>query len=109
MKKIALISTFCDTDEKIYTLINNIKKLKEVGLDTLVISPIKLPSRIIEISDFVFFTKENPVFNWPQRGFTFWQSLNTSDGWVTMHRNVADYGWAGLYQVKKNESNCVKL
>ena len=71
MKKIALISTFCDTDEKIYTLINNIKKLKEVGLDTLVISPIKLPSRIIEISDFVFFTKENPVFNWPQRGFTF--------------------------------------
>ena len=101
MKKIALISTFCDTDEKIYTLLKNIKKLKEVGLDTLVISPIKLPSRVIEISDFVFFTKENPIFNWPQRGFTFWQSVDTSDGWVTMHRNVADYGWAGLYQVKK--------
>jgi hypothetical protein len=75
--------------------------LKSLGLDTLVISPITLPSEIIEICDFVFFTKENPILNWPLRGFTFWQTHYSSEGWMTMHRNVADYGWAGLYQIKK--------
>jgi len=101
MKKIVLISSYCDTQEKINILSENIKVLKSLGLDTLVISPITLSNEIIEISDFVFFTKENPLLNWPLRGFTFWQTHYSSDGWMTMHRNVADYGWAGLYQIKK--------
>jgi len=101
MKKIVLISSYCDTQEKINILSENIKVLKSLGLDTLVISPITLPNEIIEISDFVFFTKENPLLNWPLRGFTFWQTHYSSEGWITMHRNVADYGWAGLYQIKK--------
>jgi hypothetical protein len=101
MKKIVLISSYCDTQEKINILSENIKVLKSLGLDTLVISPITLPNEIIEISDFVFFTKENPLLNWPLRGFTFWQTHYSSEGWMTMHRNVADYGWAGLYQIKK--------
>ena len=61
MKKIVLISTFCDTEEKIIVLKENILSLKQLGLDTLVISPLILPAEIIEISDFVFFTKENPI------------------------------------------------
>jgi hypothetical protein len=101
MKKIVLISSYCDTQEKINILSENIKVLKSLGLDTLVISPITLPKEIIELSDFVFFTKENPLLNWPLRGFTFWKTHYSIDGWVTMHRNVADYGWAGLYQIKK--------
>ena len=101
MKKIVLIGTYCDTQEKIDILYNNIKILKDLGLDTLVISPITLPKEIIEVSDFVFFTKENPLLNWPVRGFTFWQTHYSSEGWMTMHRNVAEYGWAGLYQIKK--------
>jgi hypothetical protein len=101
MKKIALISSYCDTDEKVYVLIEALKKLKQLGLDTFVISPIKLPSRIVELSDFVFFTKDNPVLHWPVRGFTFWKNHYSVDGFVMMHRNVADYGWAGLYQIKK--------
>lgn len=101
MKKIVLIGSYCDTQEKIDILYDNIKILKGMGLDTLVISPITLPKEIIEVSDFVFFTKENPLLNWPVRGFTFWQTHYSSEGWMTMHRNVAEYGWAGLYQVKK--------
>ena len=101
MKKIVLISSFCDTQEKIDILRENILILKNLGLDTLVISPLTLPKEIIEISDFVFFTKENPILNWPVRGFTFWQTHYSKDGWVTMHRNVGEYGWAGLYQIKK--------
>lgn len=101
MKKIVLISTYCDTTEKVQILKNNITKIKSFGLDVLVISPLTLPSEIIELSDFVFFTKENPLLVWPVRSFTFWKSVNTKEGWVKMHHNLADYGWAGLYQVKK--------
>ena len=101
MKKIVLISSYCDTEEKINILYDNIKILKGLGLDTLVISPVTLPKEIIEASDFVFFTKENPLLNWPLRGFSFWQTHYSADGLMTMHRNVAEYGWAGLYQIKK--------
>jgi hypothetical protein len=101
MKKIALISSYCDSVEKIQILKENILKVKSLGLDTFVISPITLPSEIIELSNFVFFTKENPLLVWPVRSFTFWKTIFTNDGWVTMHHNVADYGWAGLYQIKK--------
>jgi FkbM family methyltransferase len=101
MKKIALISSYCDTEDKVQILIENIRTLKNIGLDTLVISPIPLPSKVIELSDFVFFTKENPLLLWPIRSFTFWKTVYTENGWVMMHHNLADYGWAGLYQVKK--------
>ena len=40
MKKIVLISTYCDTIEKIEILKENIIKIKSFGLDVLVISPL---------------------------------------------------------------------
>lgn len=101
MKKIALISSYCDTQEKINILSENIKVLKSLGLDTLVISPITLPNEIIEISDFVFFTKENPLLVWPVRSFTFWKTIPYKDGFVKMHVNIPDYGWAALNQIKR--------
>ncbi len=101
MKKIALISSFCNTEKKIEILKENILILKNLGLDVLVISPISLPDEIRELSDFVFFTKENPLLLWPVRAFTFWKSIPTDKGFVMMHHNLADYGWAALYQVKK--------
>jgi hypothetical protein len=70
-------------------------------MDTLVISPITLSSEIIELSDFVFFTKENPLLLWPVRSFTFWKTIYTKEGWLMLHHNVADYGWAALNQVKR--------
>ena len=51
MKKIALISSYCDTEKKIEILKNNILILKKIGIDTLVISPITLTSEIIELSE----------------------------------------------------------
>lgn len=101
MRKIALVSSFCDTQEKLSLLKDNLIKLKSLGLDLLVISPLPLPTEIIEISDYTFFTKENPVLSWPERSFTFWKTVHTSDGWIMIHYNLSDYGWAGLYQVKK--------
>ena len=57
MKKIALISTFCDTEEKQNVLYENIVKLKEFGVDVMALSPnfITLPQHIISSCDYFFY------------------------------------------------------
>ena len=65
MKKIALISSFCNDKNKINVLISNIKKLKEMNFDVLLISPIQLDTEVTKYCDYYFFTKDNPVYNWP--------------------------------------------
>ena len=102
MKKIALISTFCDTEEKQNILKENIIKIKELGIDVMAISPIEIPYDITKLCDFFFYTKENPLLKWPVRAYTHWYEMGLSDGRITtLQRGLADYGWAGLYQVKK--------
>jgi hypothetical protein len=103
MKKIALISTFCNTEEKQTILLQNVKKLKEFGIDVMAISPsfIQLPSEIIEACDYFFYTKENPLLVWPERIYTHWYEFPINGRTVSLHRGLADYGWAALYQIKK--------
>lgn len=103
-KKIVLISTFCDTEKKVEVLKDNLKKIKDLGLDTMIIAPNFLPfeQEIIKISDFVFYTKENPLLEYPLRQYTHWYEMQLHDERViTLHRGFADYGWAALYQTKK--------
>ena len=101
-KKVALISTFCDTEEKLNILEENIVKIKSLGIDVMAISPIEIPYDIIKLCDFFFYTKENPLLKWPVRAYTHWYQLMLPDGRITtLQRGLADYGWCGLYQVKK--------
>ena len=101
-KKIALISTYCDTEEKKNIFLENIKKIKNFGVDVVAISPIPLPEEIIDACDYFYFTKENPILKWPIRLFTFWYEFILPDGRIcTLKRGVGDYGWAALYHVKK--------
>jgi FkbM family methyltransferase len=103
-KKIVLISSFCDNQKKMDILRENIIKLKSLNLDTMVIVPNFLPvdEEIIKLSDFVFYTKENPLLKYPVRQYTHWYEKQIPDGRVTtLHRGFADYGWAALYQTKK--------
>lgn len=51
-KKVALISTFCDTEEKLNILEENIVKIKSLGIDVMAISPIEIPYDIIKLCDF---------------------------------------------------------
>ena len=104
MKKVVLVSTFCDTDEKQNVLKETVEKIKSIGLDIMVISPntIHIKQEIIDKCDFFFYTKENPILKWPIRSFTMWKEFSLPDGRVTtLHRGLGDYGWAALYQVKK--------
>jgi hypothetical protein len=101
MKKIVLISSYCDTEEKINILKKNLIIYKELGLDTLLISPLKLSEDVINLCDFYFFTKENPVLCWPERAYTHWVKIETDiNQKLTLHRGHCDYGWAALYQTK---------
>lgn len=104
MKKVALISSYCNTEEKGEALLNNLVKLKKIGIDTIVISPIflHLEKRISDECDFIFYTKENPILNWPERGFCHWFKNTSPSGRITsLVTYLFDYGWAALYQTKK--------
>jgi len=102
MRKIALISTYCDTQEKKDVFFDLVKKVKSYGVDVIAISPLSLEKEYIEACDFFYFTKENPVLSWPLRLFTFWRQFDLPDGRITtLQRGVGDYGWAALYQIKR--------
>lgn len=102
MKKIALISTYCDNEEKVQILKETVFKIKEMGIDVMGISPIQLPIEVTSLCDFFFYTKENPLLGWPERMYTHWYQMPLNPNKITtIHRGFHDYGWAGLYQVKK--------
>jgi hypothetical protein len=99
--KIVLISSYCDTEEKIDVLINTIKTIKSYNLDVMVNSPLPLPSDVINMCDFYVQTKENPLLNWPEKSVMSWARYIGKDREIVVKRSVIDYGWAALYQTKK--------
>jgi hypothetical protein len=101
IKKIALISTYCDTQEKLDVLEKNIDNIKKLSIDVMVISPIFLPQYIQTKCDYFFLTKDNPVLDWPQKAMQAWKNILINGKPITITRTYADYGWAGLFQVKK--------
>jgi len=100
-KKVALISTFCDTQEKLDILEKNINIVKQHGLDVITISPLPLPDSIIKLCDYVFFTKDNPVLDWPTKAMRFFSTVFIDNVSYEISRTYPDYGFAGLTQVKQ--------
>jgi hypothetical protein len=101
LNKVALISTFCDTQEKLDVLEKNIKIVKSHNLDVIVISPFNLPESITKLCDYVFVTKDNPVLEWPVRSMYAWRKLTLNGKLHTIARTYPDYGFAGLTQIKQ--------
>ena len=99
--KIVLISSYCDTKEKIDILINTIKTVKSYNLDVMVNSPLPLPSDVINMCDFYVQTKENPLLYWPEKSVMSWVRNTDKDKEIVIKRALIDYGWAALYQTKK--------
>jgi hypothetical protein len=101
MKKIALVGSFCNTEEKKETLLKNIKELKSMGIDVMLISPLILPEEILTQCDYFFLTKENPVLNFPIKSMDMWKVVEFDTGSAKICFSTMDYGWTGLYQIKK--------
>lgn len=101
MKKLALISSFCDDINKIDILKKNIDILKSEKIDILLISPFFLDEEVQSKCDYFFQTKDNPVYDWPKKAIYMWREIYISDRRVVINKTIPDYGWAGLFQVKQ--------
>jgi hypothetical protein len=99
--KVGLISSYCDTQEKIDILEKNINIIKSHGLDVIVISPFNLPKTITNKCDYFFITKDNPILDWPIKSMINWKSLNFNGIDYGMSITLSDYGFAGLNQIKQ--------
>jgi len=97
MKKLALISSYCNDDNKLGILKKNIQVLKSLGLDVFVISPIKINVDC----DFFFLTHENPILTWPDKAISLWRTIPYEDKIIKLQPILKDSGWASLYQIKK--------
>jgi hypothetical protein len=100
-KKVALISSFCDNQEKIDVLEKNIKIIKSHNLDVIVISPFNLPEYLTKQCDYFLITKDNPILDWPARAMYAWRNLYVNGNRYVMAKTYADYGFAGLTQIKQ--------
>jgi hypothetical protein len=101
MKKVALISSFCDTQEKLNILNKNINIIKNLNIDVILISPIFLPESTTSLCDYYFQTKDNPVLDWPIKSMYSWKEISIKNIKYKIAGTCGDYGWAGLYQVKQ--------
>jgi hypothetical protein len=100
MKRIVLITSFCDNVTKLECLKKNIIKIKEMGLDVMVYSPIILSEEIVKLCDYFIYNKNNPVLDWPEKAIYYWKEFFHQEKRFKFSRTVPDYGWAALYQVK---------
>jgi len=101
MKKVALISTFCDTQEKIDVLKSSLLKLTELGIDSLIITPIELPQEVIQMSTYCFFTKENPILKWPEYCRVVSSVISENGKSFKVNMGLSYYGFAAAWQIKK--------
>lgn len=101
MKKVALISSFCDTEEKLLVLNKNIVLIKDLGIDVILISPIFIPESTTSLCDYYFQTKDNVILDWPVKSMFAWRDIYIGNVKYKMTKTYGDYGWAGLCQVKQ--------
>lgn len=101
MKKIVLISSFCNNEIKLQVLKKNILNIKSLGIDVMVISPLVLSKEIQEICDYYFLTKDNPILDWPDSATYFWRVFHKYDSLITVTTTVPDYGYAAINQIKQ--------
>ena len=100
-KRVVMINSFCDKQNKIDVLEKNIKLIKSNNLDVILLSPINLPEYIIDLCNVFIQTKENPVTKWPGKTmFEYW-GYCMNNKLYELHLGKSDYGWASFYQVKK--------
>jgi hypothetical protein len=98
MKKVALFSTYCDNEEKESTLLNNVRKVKSLGLDVFVLSILPLPKEIYEEADYVIHSKENPIASLDEKSICSWRICKNN---VKILSFFPDYGYASLLQLKR--------
>ena len=97
MKKIVLIQSHCNTNEKIEILKKNITELRKLDVDILLFSHIMIPSEVIESVDYFVYDKSNPIL-WEDRRHVHWWANDQ----IKLETSVPDYGWTVFNQIIKS-------
>jgi len=109
MKKIALITSFCNTEEKLKVLHDNVKTIKDLGLDVMVFSHFQLPKNINNLIDYTIISKENPIITWPEKTINHWTSIPHKTFRYNMSTANPDYSYAVLNQIKRMASLALSI
>jgi len=100
-KNVAVVFSYCDTDEKVSILSSLLDKLLLRELDICLISPLMFSMEIQSKCDYFIYTKDNPILNWPEEyGYYAWVVQSYEDILFKMNYMGSDYGWTVLYQLK---------
>lgn len=96
MKNLVVIISHCDNDPKLEALRNLINKIKQNGLDAMVITHIPLPKDIQNSVEYMVYDKSNPILNWPEYGNLCWMDLL---GGVKLLNVLPEHGWTVFNQI----------
>lgn len=98
MRRVALFSTYCDTEEKVQVLVKNLQKTKSLGMDTVVLTILPLSEEVHLFADFVIYSKENPVPSINEKSVYRWDILPNG---LKLMSYMPDYGYPSLLQLKR--------
>jgi hypothetical protein len=98
MRRVALFSTYCDTEEKEKALLDNLIKVKSLGLDSFVLTILPLSKKIHDAADYVIYSKENPIPDINTKSIVSWRICENN---VKLISFLPDYGYPSLLQLKR--------
>jgi hypothetical protein len=98
MRRVALFSTYCDTEEKEKALLDNLIKVKSLGLDSFVLTILPLSKKIHDVADYVIYSKENPIPDINTKSIASWRICEND---VNIISFLPDYGYPSLLQLKR--------
>ena len=100
MKRIVLISTFCNTEEKLQILKNKLIELKSMGIDSMILTQFELPFSVIELATYCFITWDNPIIKWPEFAILDRKQIIENGKSFFLVKGHLDYGFAHAAQYK---------
>lgn len=96
MKNLVVIISHCNSDPKLKALRNLISKIKQNGLDVMVITHISLPKDIQDSVEYMVYDKSNPMLYWPEYGNLCWLSVQKE---IKMVNVIPEHGWTVFNQI----------
>jgi len=96
MKNLVTILSHCDTLEKIDQILKNLE------IDTLLISHIPLDPSLQKEVTYYIYDQDNPLLYWPERSLRCWdKTVGTGTLPVKLTCMLPDYGWTAIDQILK--------
>jgi hypothetical protein len=100
MKTCFLITTYCDTEDKLNSLKDTIDRIKRYGHDIILYNHYPINDEVISSVDFSIYDKSNPViWDMENRSITYWTWVIGTPYKIT--RSIPDYGYAAAQQWKR--------